>query len=237
VEVGAAVEAAGEEDRQEVEDSAALVGDRLVVAVQAEAGNNTRCKSPCMRDRYDDNIVLKEALQQYFSRYHFVNGGYDWKWFKIKLGPVFIPLPNIPARVRAVKIHDVHHVITGYTATLKGEAEIGAWEIASGCGRYYVAWYLNFCSFAYGLLFFFPAVMRAFIAGRKSCSFYKGTVYESLLDKNVGWLRQQVDAKAGRQTSLSDYLLFAVYSISVVVVIVTVMAAIFMAVKHLISLF
>ena len=77
------------------------------------------------------------------------------KLFKIKLGPVFIPLPNTKARVDAVKFHDIHHLLTEYPATLRGEAEIGAWEIASGCGKYYAAWVLNFGSFFYGM-FFFP---------------------------------------------------------------------------------
>src|SRR5687768_972265 len=96
---------------------------------------------------YPDNLKIKDALQLYFSHYHFENGGYDKKWFKIEAGPLFIPLPNIKSRVDAVKIHDVHHLITGYPATLKGEAEIGAWEIGSGCGKYYAAWLLNFGSF------------------------------------------------------------------------------------------
>lgn len=103
---------------------------------------------------YPDHLKIKDALQLYFSKYHFVNGGYDLKWFRIKLGPVFIPLPNTKARVDAVKFHDIHHLLTEYPATLKGEAEIGGWEIASGCGKYYAAWVLNFGSLLYGVFFF-----------------------------------------------------------------------------------
>jgi len=36
---------------------------------------------------------------------------------------------------------------------MNGEAEIGAWEIASGCGKYIPAWILNMAAFAYGVLF------------------------------------------------------------------------------------
>ena len=106
-----------------------------------------------MKDNYD-SLKIKDALQLYFSEYHFLNGGYDFKWFKIKLGPIFIPLPNIKARADAVKIHDIHHVLTEYKATWKGEAEISGWEIASGCGKYYAAWILNLGSFFYGMIFF-----------------------------------------------------------------------------------
>jgi hypothetical protein len=36
----------------------------------------------------------------------------------------------------ALPPHDLHHVATGFDTTLVGEAEIGAWELASGCRHY-----------------------------------------------------------------------------------------------------
>ena len=108
-----------------------------------------------IKKHYEDQLLVKDALQIYFSHYHFKDGGYKDKWFKIKIGPFFLPLPNIKDRVDAVKIHDIHHVITEYRADYKGEVQIGAWEIASGCGKYYIAWLLNFGSFVIGIFFFF----------------------------------------------------------------------------------
>src|SRR4051812_4043456 len=96
---------------------------------------------------YSNSMKMKDALPVYFSNYHFENGGYDLKWFKIKIGPLYIPFPNTAGRVAAVKIHDLNHILTGYTALPKGEAEIGAWEIASGCGKYPIAWALNSATF------------------------------------------------------------------------------------------
>src|SRR6185436_2766095 len=114
-----------------------------------------------------DHLVLRDALQLYFSQYHFKDGGYADRWFKIKFGPVFIPLPNIKARVDAVKIHDIHHIMNEYPATWKGEAEIGAWELAGGCGRFWVGWILNAGSFFIGLFFFPKATFNAFLKGRR----------------------------------------------------------------------
>jgi hypothetical protein len=144
---------------------------------------------------YPDDLRIKDALQIYFSKYHFANGGYDLKWFRIKFGPVFIPLPNTKARVDAVKIHDLHHLITEYPATLKGEAEIGAWEIASGCDKYYAAWILNFGSLLYGTFFFPRAVCNAFMLGRKcKTNLYHNIPYDdNLLSKTVGELRKLVN--------------------------------------------
>src|SRR5438105_3758844 len=115
---------------------------------------------------FNDSLKVKDALQIYFSQYHFKDGGYRDKYFKIKLGNFFIPVPNIKARLNAVKIHDIHHLVTGYTALYKGEAEIGAWEIASGCGRYWVAWMLNLGSVLIGMLFYQRALLQAFLDGR-----------------------------------------------------------------------
>lgn len=142
-------------------------------------------------EAYPGHLKIKEALQLYFSKYHFEKGGYHLKWFKIKMGPVFIPLPNTKARVDAVKLHDIHHLLTGYPATLRGEAEIGGWEIASGCGKYYAAWILNFGSLFYGLFFFPRPVYNAFMQGRKcKTNLYHNVRYDDdLLNQTVGELR------------------------------------------------
>jgi hypothetical protein len=89
---------------------------------------------------YDDALTLREARALYFEHNDFgPNGGYDANWVKIELGwfPVFIP--NVQARVRAVRIHDLHHVITGYDTDLMGELRIAGWEIGGGCGGFVAA--------------------------------------------------------------------------------------------------
>lgn len=172
-----------------------------------------------MINSFDDTLILKDALQIYFSKYHFENGGYHLKWFKIKIGPVFIPLPNIKARVDAVKIHDIHHILTEYTATIKGEAEIGAWELASGCGKYWAAWLLNLGSFFYGLFFFPKSLLNAFLKGRQiTKSLYYNTDYnEKLLNKKVGELRQAIGVNQLRKIKPGAYFAFALYALIVLI--------------------
>lgn len=144
---------------------------------------------------FPDEMPMGQALQQYFAEYHFANGGYNERWFHIKLGAVFIPLPNIKARVAAVKIHDIHHVITGYRADWKGEVEIAGWELAGGCGPYWVAWLLNMGSFTIGLILYPRALVAAFQRGRRSRTtlYREGLPYAELLDHTVGELRRLVE--------------------------------------------
>ncbi len=163
---------------------------------------------------YNNELNIKEALQLYFSKYHFENGGYHLKHFKIKVGPVFITLPNWGDRVATAKLHDIHHVLTEYPATLKGEAEIGAWEVASGCDKYYVAWFFNLGAFFYGLFCFPKSLFKAFMrAKRCRTNLYHGTVYdEQLLNKTVGELRETIGLDLMNRNTIIDYFRFVCWS-------------------------
>ena len=80
-----------------------------------------------------DGATLRAARDRYFAANGLGEGGYTDRWVRLMAGPVPIWFPNTAARVRAVRLHDLHHVLTAYETTWTGEAELGAWEIASGC--------------------------------------------------------------------------------------------------------
>lgn len=191
-----------------------------------------------MEQVYADELKIKDALQLYFSKYHFENGGYDKKWFRIKLGPVFIPLPNTKDRIAAVKIHDIHHLLTEYPATLKGEAEIGAWEIASGCGKYYVAWILNLGSLGYGLIFFPKAVYRAFMNGvRARTNMYYQPYDEPLLNTTVGELRIVTGLRDQVPAKPSQYIYFALWCLITFIATILFYYGLYVAIRMLIGMF
>jgi ubiquinone biosynthesis protein Coq4 len=93
--------------------------------------------------------------------------------------------------VRAVKLHDLHHVVTGYETTWTGESEIGAWELASGCAGFFWAWYLNLSALAIGIAIAPREIFRAFVRGRHTSNLYRaeGELRESTLLRSVGDLR------------------------------------------------
>jgi hypothetical protein len=124
-------------------------------------------------------------------------------------------VPNTKGRIAAVKIHDLHHLLTGYTANWKGEVEIGAWEIASGCGKFIPAWVLNFGSFTVGLFLFPRALLHAFLGGRRTkTNLYHDITYdEVLLNKTVGELREYVGINNRGPNVTKDYWLFALWGL------------------------
>ena len=137
---------------------------------------------------------LRDARAYYFRRAGFAaDGGYNDRWVVLRAGRIPVSaFPNIAARRRAVWLHDLHHVLTGYDTSWTGEAEIAAWELASGCGRFWVAWVLNAGAMAVGMLIAPRRTLRAFARGRRSGNLYAGRFDDAVLERTVGSLRAEI---------------------------------------------
>lgn len=164
---------------------------------------------------YNADSNLRAARERYFEINHFEGGGYEEGWVKMKAGPVPIWFPNTVARVKAVKFHDLHHVLTEYPTTWKGEAEIGAWEVATGCAAHYQAWLLNLLAFAIGLAINPRGVYRAFMRGRHTRNLYRTTFSDELLARTVGEVRRELDLdKEPVDVSPADRKAFVFWSLA-----------------------
>jgi hypothetical protein len=165
------------------------------------------------RVTYDPLATLGEARTFYFEANGFpADGGYAAKWVDFELGPIPMPFPNSNARRRAVKVHDLHHILTGYQTDIFGEGEISAWELGAGCGDMIAAWLLNLGGMAFGMLIAPRRTWRAWLRGRKSESLYRASSLDELLARRVGDLRAA--CKLGDETSparSSDLLVFLLY--------------------------
>ena len=103
--------------------------------------------------------------------------------------------------MRAVRTHDLHHVVTGYATNVVGEAEIGAWEIASGCAGFAAAWILNLFALALGLASDPAATWRAFLRGRRTRNLYRAAYDDALLAARVGEVRARLGLDAASSRS------------------------------------
>lgn len=162
--------------------------------------------------RYEESLTLAQARERYFVENGF-NPAYDDRWVKLRLGRRSLPLfPNTRARVAAARIHDLHHVAADYDTSWIGEGEIGAWELASGCGPYLAAWVLNLAGFGVGLVLSPGRMLRAFVRGRHSRNLYPKGYAAVRLTQPVGELRRELglEGAAWRGTA-KDHALFAFY--------------------------
>lgn len=160
---------------------------------------------------YDPDRTLAAARDVYFEANGFpAGGGYEAKWVDFELGPIPMPFPNTDGRRRAVKIHDLHHVLTGYQTDIWGEFEISAWEVGSSCRGYYAAWLLNLGGMASGMLTVPRRTVRAFLRGRKSKNLYATPFDDALLARRLGDVRKEsnLDRRSAelRPTSARDVL-------------------------------
>jgi hypothetical protein len=151
--------------------------------------------------KFPPELTLGEARARLFALSGFApDGGYGDAWVKLRLWRIPLAFPNTEGRRRAVRFHDLHHVLTGYPTTWRGEFEIAAWEVAGGVNRYWEGWILDLLGFAAGLFVYPRGVYRAFVRGRRSRNLYFDCWDEEILGRRVGEVRrslglEEVDAR------------------------------------------
>jgi hypothetical protein len=149
---------------------------------------------------YNPSGTVAEALLVYFDTYGLGDGGYDKPYHVIKLfGFLPVLLPNPPSRKRALRRHDLNHILGGFDAILtSGEIDIAGFEIGSqgGCGGYPVAWIINSFFFAFGVLSRPRHVFRAFVRSRGARNAYSlESVEGSFLDRKLGEVRVELNIR------------------------------------------
>lgn len=139
-------------------------------------------------------MTLREARSLYFRLNGFgADGGYQERWIKVKVWRVPVWLPNTKGRRKAVRLHDLHHVLTEYPTTWRGEAEISAWEVgAGGLQRYWAGWLLDLMNIAQGLVVNPRGVYHGFMRGRSSSNLYSAAFSDELLNSSVGDTRHRL---------------------------------------------
>jgi ubiquinone biosynthesis protein Coq4 len=98
-------------------------------------------------------------------------------------------------RKKVVKLHDLHHLATGYGTDLIGEAEIGAWELRAGCVGL-AAYVYNGMAVAMGLLLAPIRTLQAFRDARGTTTLYRlGLDYDAALTLELTELRARLGVK------------------------------------------
>ena len=89
-----------------------------------------------------------------------------------RVGPVILRLPDFGWRRRALRAHDLHHLMTGYPMTMRGEFQLAAWEVGAGRYPHWGATMMCAPLILVGLLWSPRAIWRAYRAGCGSRSLY-----------------------------------------------------------------
>lgn len=140
----------------------------------------------------DNNRTIQTALNEFFAQYNLgEDGGLNDDWAYMDMMWFRIPFPNTAARKKALVYHDVHHLTTGYKSNWQGEAEVGAWEISTGCGPYKAALFLDSGAMAVGMIFYPVKTFHAFIRGQRTRNLYLNTyTREQLMPMRIAEVQQ-----------------------------------------------
>jgi hypothetical protein len=157
-----------------------------------------------LSEPYPASWTVRRALGVYLAENGFTEEEYSAKTTAVSFLGIRFGVPNTKSHQRAIKLHDLHHVATGYGTDLVGEGEISAWEARGGLlplGLYVAAIVISV-----GLVGIVRAPRRARTAWkstqRGSALWCMDDAYEALLDLTVGELRDKLGVpRAGLATS------------------------------------
>jgi hypothetical protein len=123
-------------------------------------------------------MTLHDELVAFYARSGFgPEVGARPRTVPVYTGCILVPLPNIEARSRFLKYHDLHHLITGYSVGRIGEGEVSAWELGSGSMFVSPALGLmNLIALSTGLVLEPRRMWRAFRLGCASRNVYRADV-------------------------------------------------------------
>lgn len=149
---------------------------------------------------------VREARDRYLEENGFSLHHYEAPTFTITLFGQTWTLPNVAARRRAVPLHDLHHIASGYGTALIGEAETSAFELRGGINSLFL-WCFKLAAVIIGLFLAPRRVARSFAVAHHSRTLYADdTPYEALLALSLGELRERLgiplDGLADRPSSL-----------------------------------
>jgi hypothetical protein len=160
-----------------------------------------------------DQNTPRELLNEFYLKNNLgQDGGNSEPYVRIELYKnISIYFPNFDARRKVVLKHDVHHLLTGYSTVLKGETEISAWELASGCSRYPAAFAINLHGMMMGVPFNLKGIFKAFVKGRRTKNLYADPfTNEEALDMPIADLRKYLllDTYKDARSTLADWFGF-----------------------------
>jgi hypothetical protein len=167
-------------------------------------------------DGDDSAPTVAEARARFFRDNGFgPGGGYEDGWAEAEFGQLRYRVPNSEARAAALRVHDLHHVATGYPTDWRGEAEISAWELGGRLGLSYpYAWITVLFGVFSGIVAHLRPTFRAFVRGRRSKNLYRERFDADWLRLRVADLRRELSVDgAARRPTLGDLLAFGFWGV------------------------
>jgi len=163
-------------------------------------------------------MTTKEALLGFYQ-FNNLNLADDFKTHcvRVYIGCMLAPVPNVNARKKYLKFHDLHHVIAGYGIQRVGESEVSAWELGSRSCRKPLIAVMNLFALSTGFILKPQRVIQAYYRGCRSKNLYY--LSESFSEKEIDEIdiesirssHLEIQVKFFRQLEFLGYLIISMF--------------------------
>jgi hypothetical protein len=160
----------------------------------APSGEDHPASCTCRAHPLPATMRVRDGLNVYLAENGFTTKSYDGSTTEGSFLGWKFAVPNPPSHQRAIRLHDLHHVATGFGTDLVGEGEISAWQARRGlrgAGTYVAA--IVFGNALLGIVFAPRRTTLALRGPHAGGSLFSASIdYPSLLDRTVGELREML---------------------------------------------
>jgi len=130
-------------------------------------------------------MAVKNELKTFYQRVGFGQTlGKRPLTVPVYTGCLLVPLPNIEARHKYLKYHDIHHLVNDYSVGRIGEGEVSAWELGTGSFlNSPLLGIMNLIALSTGLVLQPKRMWLAYIRGCQSNNLYSAKVRQAVDDE------------------------------------------------------
>lgn len=176
-----------------------------------------------------ESLTVENALRLHYAASGLpADGGRYAAVWTLKLGPMSLRLRNFKWRQRALPRHDIHHLLTGYECTPKGEMEMAAWEFAAGPFPSVLSTAFCLPLVAIGALIAPRRSLAAFARGRRSRTLYALPFSEDLAPLALSTLRRAFVPTRPYSLTVADLALYGLLVASSAALLIAPFALVFL---------
>jgi hypothetical protein len=158
-------------------------------------------------------LTLREARSLFYRDNGFPSdgGALAQRWAPFACRDLKVHLPNFRWRRRALPVHDLHHVITGYAFSPRGEFEMAAWEFAAGPNPNWLSTLFCLPLVSIGVATTPKRTFAAFVRGRRSRTLYQERHIDQLLDKPLDEIQRSCLPSEMPRSGWRDWMAFTAH--------------------------
>ncbi|MGX1199501.1 hypothetical protein [Parvibaculum sp. MBR-TMA-1.3b-4.2] len=176
--------------------------------------------------RTDGTETVATALATFRQSQQLPENYAEAQSWAVRLGPLSLRLPNFHWRRKAIVAHDIHHLVTNYPCSIKGECLIASWEFGAEPFRHPAT--LVFClPLVFLGCFMAPReTWQAFRRGKSATSLHNRPLDPEIWSLSLDELRDRLHKTPPYRPAIA---FSAVVALAAAILLVPILAIVFLA--------